>query len=478
MKRLKNIFGIIVLIVLINIIFKSFNDYKNHSEQISFNTLNVSTANKKDEPNPKIRFFQNPDFTIAAEKTINSVVHVKNTTTSKGSNSIWDLFYGNSENKRTVGTGSGVIISNDGYIITNYHVIENANEIEITTNDNKTFIAEIIGSDENSDIAVLKISGSNSFPYIRFANSDQTKIGEWVLAVGNPFNLTSTVTAGIISAKSRDLNDYDSKNQSFIQTDAAVNSGNSGGALVNINGDLIGINTAIQSNNAGFIGYSFAVPSNIARKIYEDILEFGDVQRGLLGVTGQSLNTELSNELNLNITEGFYVNSTDKSMGAYVAGIKEGDVITKIDNVDIKKFSDLTGYLNSKRPGDVLKVVIKRNSSFKTLSVNLKRSTYVQFYGMQLKDATNAKLEENKIENGVVVVVNRNGTLYRMGIRAGYILTEINEQKITSTSELSTFENENIYQITFIDLNGEKERLIFDWLNEKNWYCKRNSWTT
>ena len=462
MKRLKNIFGIIILIVLINIIFKSFSDYTNNSDEISFNTLNVSAVDNKDEPNPKIRFFQNPDFTIAAEKTINSVVHVKNTATSKGSNSIWDLFYGNSENRRTVGTGSGVIVSNDGYIITNFHVIENANEIEITTNDNKTFIAEIIGSDENSDIAVLKISGSNSFPYIRFANSDQTKIGEWVLAVGNPFNLTSTVTAGIISAKSRDLNDYDSKNQSFIQTDAAVNSGNSGGALVNINGDLIGINTAIQSNNAGFIGYSFAVPSNIARKIYEDILEFGDVQRGLLGVTGQSLNTELSNELNLNITEGFYVNSTDKSMGAYMAGIKEGDVITKIDNVDIKKFSDLTGYLNSKRPGDILKVVIKRNSSFKTLSVNLKRSTYVQFYGMQLKDATDAKLEENKIENGVVVVVNRNGTLYRMGIRAGYILTEINEQKITSTSELSTFENENIYQITFIDLNGEKERLIFD----------------
>ena len=462
MKRLKNIFGIIILIVLINIIFKSFSDYTNSSDERSFSTLNVSAVDNKDEPNPKIRFFQNPDFTIAAEKTINSVVHVKNTATSKVRNSIWDYFYGNSENRRTVGTGSGVIVSNDGYIITNFHVIENANEIEITTNDNKTFIAEIIGSDENSDIAVLKISGSNSFPYIRFANSDQTKIGEWVLAVGNPFNLTSTVTAGIISAKSRDLNDYDSKNQSFIQTDAAVNSGNSGGALVNINGDLIGINTAIQSNNAGFIGYSFAVPSNIARKIYEDILEFGDVQRGLLGVTGQSLNTELSNELNLDTTEGFYVNSTDKSMGAYMAGIKEGDVITKIDNVDIKKFSDLTGYLNSKRPGDILKVVIKRNSSFKTLSVNLKRSTYVQFYGMQLKDATDAKLEENKIENGVVVVVNRNGTLYRMGIRAGYILTEINEQKITSTSELSTFENENIYQITFIDLNGEKERLIFD----------------
>ena len=464
MKNLKLIYNFSVPVLLIVLAVFVFTERKENFKQNS-NVLNTilssESINNQATQNRNI-LTRNPDFTLAAEKTINSVVHVKNTAKAKNSNSLWDLFYGNSDDRTTIGTGSGVIVSSDGYIITNNHVIENATQIEVTTNDNKSFDAELIGTDKNSDIAVLKISDESRFPYIRFADSDQTKIGEWVLAVGNPFNLTSTVTAGIISAKSRDLNDYDSKNQSFIQTDAAVNSGNSGGALVNINGDLIGINTAIQSNNAGFIGYSFAVPSNIARKIYEDILEFGDVQRGLLGVTGQSLNTELSNELNLNITEGFYVNSTDKSMGAYVAGIKEGDVITKIDNVDIKKFSDLTGYLNSKRPGDVLKVVIKRNSSFKTLSVNLKRSTYVQFYGMQLKDATNAKLEENKIENGVVVVVNRNGTLYRMGIRAGYILTEINEQKITSTSELSTFENENIYQITFIDLNGEKERLIFD----------------
>jgi Do/DeqQ family serine protease len=462
MKRLKNIFGIIFLVVLINIIFKSINDEKSFASNNTINTINYSKDIEKIDPNPQLRFFQNPDFTIAAEKTINSVVHVKNTALSKGNNSIWDLFYGNGQNRRTVGTGSGVIVSSDGYIITNFHVIENASEIEITTNDNKTFVAEIIGSDENSDIAVLKISGNNSFPYIRFADSDQTKIGEWVLAVGNPFNLTSTVTAGIISAKSRDLNDYDSKNQSFIQTDAAVNSGNSGGALVNINGDLIGINTAIQSNNAGFIGYSFAVPSNIARKIYEDILEFGDVQRGLLGVTGQSLNAELSNELELSITEGFYVNSTDESMGAHLAGIKQGDVIIKINDVDIRKFSDLTGYLNSKRPGDILDVVINRKSITKKLKVNLKRSTYVQFYGMQLKDATKKILDEKSSKNGVVVVVNRNGTLYRMGVRAGYILTEINETPINSTSELSSFENENIYQITFIDLNGERERLIFD----------------
>ena len=462
MKRLKNIFGIIFLVVLINIIFKSINDEKSFASNNTINTINYSKDIEKIDPNPQLRFFQNPDFTIAAEKTINSVVHVKNTALSKGNNSIWDLFYGNGQNRRTVGTGSGVIVSSDGYIITNFHVIENASEIEITTNDNKTFVAEIIGSDENSDIAVLKISGNNSFPYIRFADSDQTKIGEWVLAVGNPFNLTSTVTAGIISAKSRDLNDYDSKNQSFIQTDAAVNSGNSGGALVNINGDLIGINTAIQSNNAGFIGYSFAVPSNIARKIYEDILEFGDVQRGLLGVTGQSLNAELSNELELSITEGFYVNSTDESMGAHLAGIKQGDVIIKINDVDIRKFSDLTGYLNSKRRGDILDVLINRKGITKKLKVNLKRSTYVQFYGMQLKDATKKILDEKSTKNGVVVVVNRNGTLYRMGVRAGYILTEINETPINSTSELSSFENENIYQITFIDLNGERERLIFD----------------
>ena len=208
---------------------------------------------------------KNIDFVEAAEKTIHSVVHVKNTSISRSNSSLWDYF--NNQGERTrVGMGSGVIVSEDGYIITNNHVIENATTIEVTTNDNKTYEAELLGSDEVSDIAVLKIKRKESFPYVRFADSDQTRIGEWVLAVGNPFNLTSTVTAGIISAKSRDLNDYDSKNQSFIQTDAAVNSGNSGGALVNTDGDLIGINTAITSGTGGFVGYSFAVQSNVARK--------------------------------------------------------------------------------------------------------------------------------------------------------------------------------------------------------------------
>ena len=464
MKNIKLIYYITIPVLIIVLAVFVFSERNNESEPNSnvLNTILSSETINNQAPQSRNFIVRNPDFTVAAEKTINSVVHVKNTAKAKNSNSLWDLFYGNSDDRTTIGTGSGVIVSSDGYIITNNHVIENATQIEVTTNDNKSFDAELIGTDQNSDIAVLKINGESRFPYIRFADSDQTKIGEWVLAVGNPFNLTSTVTAGIISAKSRDLNDYDSKNQSFIQTDAAVNSGNSGGALVNINGDLIGINTAIQSTNAGFIGYSFAVPSNIARKIYEDILEFGDVQRGLLGVTGQSLNSQNSNELGIDITEGFYINDTDPNMGAHIAGIRKGDIIQQIDNVKINKFADLSGYLNSKRPGDKLNVKIFRNNKSLNVGVQLKRSTYVQFYGMQLKDASESELDELNAENGVKVVINRNGTLFRMGIRSGYILTEINNTQISNTSELKSFERADIFQITFVDLNGEKEKLIFD----------------
>ena len=464
MKNMKLIYNISIPVLIIVLAVFVFSERNNESEPNSnvLNTILSSETINNQAPQSRNFIVRNPDFTVAAEKTINSVVHVKNTAKAKNSNSLWDLFYGNSDDRTTIGTGSGVIVSSDGYIITNNHVIENATQIEVTTNDNKSFDAELIGTDQNSDIAVLKINGESRFPYIRFADSDQTKIGEWVLAVGNPFNLTSTVTAGIISAKSRDLNDYDSKNQSFIQTDAAVNSGNSGGALVNINGDLIGINTAIQSTNAGFIGYSFAVPSNIARKIYEDILEFGDVQRGLLGVTGQSLNSQNSNELGIDITEGFYINDTDPNMGAHIAGIRKGDIIQQIDNVKINKFADLSGYLNSKRPGDKLNVKIFRNNKSLNIGVQLKRSTYVQFYGMQLKDASESELDELNAENGVKVVINRNGTLFRMGIRSGYILTEINNTQISNTSELKSFERADIFQITFVDLNGEKEKLIFD----------------
>ena len=221
------------------------------------------------------------DFVEAAEKSINGVVHVKNTSIVSDDFSYLDYFYGrNKSPQNRIGTGSGVIVSPDGYIITNNHVIENATKIEVTTNENIRYEAKLVGTDPYTDIAVLKIETQKLLPYLYFGNSDNTKIGEWVLAIGNPFNLNSTVTAGIISAKSRDLNKLDRRNQSFIQTDAAVNQGNSGGALVNLNGELIGINTAITTISGGFEGYSFAVPSNIARKVFEDIIEFGTNPKG------------------------------------------------------------------------------------------------------------------------------------------------------------------------------------------------------
>ena len=316
-----------------------------------------------------------PDLTFAASKSIDAVVHVKNTSIVEDNDS-WALqfFYGDDSRKK-VGTGSGVIISPDGYIVTNYHVIENSSEVIVTTNDNKEYEAVIIGFDEIYDIAVLKIDSDKSLNYIFFGDSDSTLIGEWVLAVGNPYNLNSTVTAGIISSKSRDLNEYDQKNQSFIQTDAAVNFGNSGGALVNIEGELIGINTLIQSMTGGYVGYSFAVPSNTVRKIFEDLLEYGDVQKGLLGVRGVALNSPYSRQLNISETEGFYIDEIEVGFGADSAGLKRGDIIKSIDGFKINRFSDLSGYLSSKRPGDKVEVKYVRNNKSKTTIVVLKKSS-------------------------------------------------------------------------------------------------------
>ena len=316
-----------------------------------------------------------PDLTFAASKSIDAVVHVKNTSIVEDNDS-WALqfFYGDDSRKK-VGTGSGVIISPDGYIVTNYHVIENSSEVIVTTNDNKEYEAVIIGFDEIYDIAVLKIDSDKSLNYIFFGDSDSTLIGEWVLAVGNPYNLNSTVTAGIISSKSRDLNEYDQKNQSFIQTDAAVNFGNSGGALVNIEGELIGINTLIQSMTGGYVGYSFAVPSNTVRKIFEDLLEYGDVQKGLLGVRGVALNSPYSRQLNISETEGFYIDEIEVGFGADSAGLKRGDIIKSIDGFKINRFSDLSGYLSSKRPGDKVEVKYVRDNKSKNTIVVLKKSS-------------------------------------------------------------------------------------------------------
>ncbi len=406
------------------------------------------------------------DFTKAAENAVHAVVHVKNTTVSQGGPvTLQDLFYGRSQPRTQVGTGSGVIISPDGYIITNNHVINGAQDLSITLNDNKIYTAKLIGTDEKTDIALLKIDADEDLPYATFGDSDQAKVGEWVLAVGNPFNLTSTVTAGIISAKSRDLSGINA--QSFIQTDAAVNPGNSGGALVNINGDLIGINTAITSQTGSYIGYSFAVPSNIARKVVEDIMEFGNVQTGILGVNVLNRNSKYAVENGLNEIDGVYVSEIEENSGAAKAGIKNGDIIKKVDNIKISKFSDLSGYLNTKRPNDIVKVTINRDGDEKVLPVTLSKSEImtVEYLDMQLKNIPKKSKEKYKIENGVLVVKNDNYALYKnLGINEGYVITEINGEKIDSVEDIAKLQQkygDNITKISVINTNGQKESFIF-----------------
>ena len=407
------------------------------------------------------------DFTTAAEKTINSVVHVKNTTkVTTSSFSVFDFFYDDNADENQyerIGIGSGVIVSPDGYIITNNHVIDDATSIEITTNNNKTYNAKVIGIDKSTDIAVLKIEVETDLPYIPFGDSNVTKIGEWVLAVGNPFNLSSTVTAGIISAKSRDLNNLDQKNQSFIQTDAAVNTGNSGGALVNTKGELIGINTAIVSARSGeYIGYSFAVPSNIARKVFEDILEYGNVQKGLLGVRGQSLNSLLAKNLNIKQTEGFYINNIQKGMGAEKAGIQKGDIIIEIDKIKIKKFADLSGYLSSKRPGNKINIKLLRNNKTKNVTVILKKTNSFYFIGMVVKNIPTEKLKKYGIENGVLIIENDNERLKEIAnINNGYVIYSINNFLIKKIEDLEKINIRQISNIIFVSPEGEKERIIF-----------------
>ena len=403
------------------------------------------------------------DFVEAANKSIDAVVHVKNTSVISDDFSYLDYFYGrNRSPQNRIGTGSGVIVSPDVFIITNNHVIEDATKIEVTTNDNIRYEAKLVGTDPYTDIAVLKIQTKKSLPYLYFGNSDNTKIGEWVLAIGNPFNLNSTVTAGIISAKSRDLNKLDRRNQSFIQTDAAVNQGNSGGALVNLNGELIGINTAITTISGGFEGYSFAVPSNIARKVFEDIIEFGTNQKGMLGVQGFAISPEFEefiNENNIQQTEGFYVSKVLENMGAFNAGIKEGDILVSVDDIKIKKFSDLTGYLESKRPGDMVNIGFIRNDIKNFLKVKLEKTKTVQFLNMTLSNLTKKEKVDLKIKNGLKVV--ESGEFLKGQIENNSILIDINGDAIDAVDQILQIEPESVKWITYINPNGEKIRLRF-----------------
>lgn len=407
------------------------------------------------------------DFTEAAEKTIHTVVHVKNVSRKTVVNPMLEFFYGygGQQQQEQIGTGSGVIISEDGYIVTNNHVVKDASEIEITLNNKKSYKAKLIGTDSKMDIALLKIDADEKLPYTPFANSDSVKIGEWVLAVGNPYNLTSTVTAGIVSAKARNLGSNGI--QSFIQTDAAVNPGNSGGALVNTRGDLIGINTMISSMTGSYVGYSFAVPSNIARKIIEDIMEYGNVQRGILGVEGGELNSSVSKELGVKQTEGFYINKVTKNSGAEKAGLQKGDIIVKLDEQNISTFADLSGYINTKRPNDKVQVTYIRDGKNKIVPVTLSKNEFftTEFKGLELENIDAADKKKFKLNYGVKIksITNENLKQYEEELLGNIILKIDNAtaNDIETVSKLLNQKDENqSIRLEMMNKEGEIIRII------------------
>jgi S1-C subfamily serine protease len=401
------------------------------------------------------------DFTLAAEKSLNAVVHVKNTAIRTQKNPFAELFYGNGSGTRKfeqVGTGSGVIISSDGYIVTNNHVIDSASEIEITLNNKKKYKAELIGTYKENDIALLKINAETVLPYVPFANSDTIKVGEWVLAVGNPYNLTSTVTAGIVSAKGRDL-EGNTAIDSFIQTDAAVNPGNSGGALVNTKGELVGINTAISSKTGSFVGYSFAVPSNIAKKIIDDLLEYGAVQEAVIGIRFSPVDNDK--------IAGVRIVGVEKGQGAANAGLQKEDVIVQVNNVKITKFSELRGQLTAKRPGEFVNITVDRKGEFLTKSVKLSKKVKIfisKAFNWELKDVSKEELKKKKIKNGVKIV--NTGERESEDSLKNFIITKINNEEIETADQAliileSVAQSRSSIVIEMINTDGEKERLSF-----------------
>jgi len=465
--------GIVSLILFI--LFTTYyikNTIEVNIEKIkSDNSKELMLENFKKTRNNDLIFLntQTPDFVEIAKKSINTVVHVKSASSNSSDFSIEDFLFGRAQKRPQMGSGSGVIISSDGYIITNHHVIDTAEDIQITTNDNQSYEAKIIGSDEQNDIALLKIESSEELPYAVFGDSDSTQIGEWVLAVGNPFNLTSTVTAGIISAKSRSLDPTGRTTQSYIQTDAAVNPGNSGGALINDKGELIGINTAIQTQTGSYVGYSFAVPSNIAKKVIEDILEYGIVQYGFLGITGTSLNSARAKNLDVSDTEGFYINGIDKESGAKSAGIKIGDIIKDIDGIKISKFSDLKGYLNTKRPNDIVNINLKRDNESRKVSVQLNRNERVNFYLIGiLKNMSQKELNQKELNQGVKISeFNADYKNYweDYGVKEGDVIKKINGTAINSIADIDKIvKSRNYYDPVTIEIltaDNKTERFNF-----------------
>jgi Do/DeqQ family serine protease len=412
------------------------------------------------------------DFTGTAEKATKAVVHIrsiqeKSTPTNQQVPDAFRFFFDEpfeGQGRPSQSTGSGVIINKDGFIVTNNHVVDNADMVRVTLYDNREVNAEVIGTDPDTDLAVIKIN-EKDLPYLSFVNSDESKVGQWVLAVGNPFNLNSTVTAGIISAKGRNINIINSGNsgangqpasntaiESFIQTDAAINPGNSGGALIDINGGLLGINTAIASPTGSYSGYGFAVPSNIVSKITEDLISFGTVQRGWLGIEIRNVTSDLVKENDLGVNEGAFVagfgDAADQS-AAKAAGIKEGDVVVKLDGTEIKTSSALIEYVGRKRPGDKIEVTVNRQGKAVVIPVTLKsregKTTTVKkdekpelaSLGWELEEVETKVLKRMEITGGVKVSSLTNGKIKRYtDIREGFIITHIDDVIVKSVKEV------------------------------------------
>jgi serine protease Do len=410
------------------------------------------------------------DFTAAAEKSTPGVVHIKSTIKGSGSVQEFELpdpfkdffgdnLFGRNQNQNQkiepqprIGSGSGVIIRPDGYIVTNNHVVADASQIEVTLNDNRSFEAEVVGTDPTTDLALIKID-AHDLPAMSVGNSDDVKVGEWVLAIGNPFNLESTVTAGIVSAKGRNINILDDRAaiESFIQTDAAINPGNSGGALVNLNGNLIGINTAIATPTGVYAGYGFAVPSNIMKKVVEDIINYGKVQRGFLGITIRNLDSKLVKEKNIPVNEGVYVDSLMSDGAAKAAGIKAGDVIVKLDNNEIKTSAQLQEGIARHKPGDKVEVTLLRGGKEKVIGVDLKnvsgdtglvkayKDDVLKGLGAEFDNVSKSESEKLGLEGkgGVKVTHLYPGRLTEQtDIHEGFIITGVNNKKVSSVDDL------------------------------------------
>jgi Do/DeqQ family serine protease len=408
------------------------------------------------------------DFTRAAEKTVNAVVGITNKQVRQAqsfggmNDPFFDFFFGQrgqrqqepqSTDPTPVGAGSGVIISSDGYIVTNNHVIDKADELTVTLNDSRRFTATVVGTDPTTDIALLKVDAKD-LPTIPMGQSDALKVGEWVLAVGNPFNLTSTVTAGIVSAKARSIGEGSNKMgiESFIQTDAAVNPGNSGGALVNTAGELVGINTAIYSQTGNYAGYSFAVPSSIVSKVVTDLKQYGTVQRALLGIIGGDVNADVVDLKDLKVSEGVYVDQVSEEGGAAEAGIKPGDVITSVNNTKINTMAQLQGQIARYRPGDKVKVVVDRKGETKNFTVTLKntkgnteviQTKGIDKLGATFKNLSSEELVKYGVRTGVQIAkLETNGLFYRAGLREKMVIIKINDQVVKSDKEIEAIFNQ------------------------------------